>query len=174
MPKDSKVWTDERVEELKKLWKEGLTASQIAKRLGLAEFNFPDGGRSALLGKVHRLNLSTREEKPRIPREYTKREAPTKPTAPSTELVAKVKETVWQKPKVTEKLPEPEPLMLDEGGRVTILHLSDKTCKWPIGDPGKEDFCFCGRTPRDKSPYCEYHARSAFQPMQDRRHRKFA
>ena len=73
-------------------------------------------------------------------------------------------------------LPEPQPLRLvdlPKGGRVTILHLSDKTCKWPIGDPGSEDFCFCGHSPRDKSPYCEYHARAAYQPMQDRRHRKF-
>ncbi|MDO8354066.1 MAG: GcrA family cell cycle regulator [Aestuariivirga sp.] len=42
-----------------------------------------------------------------------------------------------------------------------------------MGDPGSEDFCFCGHSPRDKSPYCEYHARAAYQPMQDRRHRKF-
>ena len=72
-------------------------------------------------------------------------------------------------------LPEPEPLRLvdlPKGGRVTILHLSDKTCKWPIGDPGQEDFCFCGHGPREGSPYCEYHARLAYQPLQDRRNRR--
>jgi GcrA cell cycle regulator len=72
-------------------------------------------------------------------------------------------------------VPEPKPLRLVElprDGRVTILHLSDKTCKWPIGDPGAEDFCFCGHKPREGSPYCEYHARLAYQPLQDRRHRK--
>ena len=72
-------------------------------------------------------------------------------------------------------LPEPQPLRLvdlPQDGRVTILHLSDKTCKWPIGDPGSEEFCFCGHGPRDGSPYCEYHARLAYQPMQDRRNRK--
>ena len=61
---------------------------------------------------------------------------------------------------------------LSKDGRVTILHLSDKTCKWPIGDPGSEEFCFCGHGPREGSPYCEYHARLAYQPMQDRRNRK--
>ncbi len=40
-----------------------------------------------------------------------------------------------------------------------------------IGDPGNEDFCFCGHNPRDGSPYCEYHARLAYQPLQDRRRR---
>jgi GcrA cell cycle regulator len=72
-------------------------------------------------------------------------------------------------------LPAPEPLRLvdlPKGGRVTILHLSDKTCKWPIGDPGQEEFCFCGHGPRVGSPYCEYHARLAYQPLQDRRHRR--
>lgn len=71
----------------------------------------------------------------------------------------------------TMPLPEPKPLRLVDSardGRITILHLSDKTCKWPIGDPMKEDFCFCGHGPRDGSPYCEYHARMAYQPPQSR------
>jgi GcrA cell cycle regulator len=75
-------------------------------------------------------------------------------------------------------LPEPQPLRLVDtakgDGRITILQLSDKTCKWPSGDPGNEDFCFCGHKPREGSPYCEYHARLAYQPLQDRRHRKVA
>jgi hypothetical protein len=45
---------------------------------------------------------------------------------------------------------------------------------FPIGDPGAEDFCFCGHNPRDNSPYCEYHARLAYQPVQERnRQRRF-
>ena len=47
------AWTDERVELLKKLWAEGLSASQIAGRLGGAT-------RNAVIGKVHRLGLSGR------------------------------------------------------------------------------------------------------------------
>ena len=46
-------WTDERVELLKKLWLEGLSASQIAKQLGGVT-------RNAVIGKVHRLGLSGR------------------------------------------------------------------------------------------------------------------
>src|SRR3954469_22576919 len=44
-------WTDERVELLKKLWQDGLSASQIAKQLGGVT-------RNAVIGKVHRLGLS--------------------------------------------------------------------------------------------------------------------
>src|ERR1700754_798832 len=46
-------WTEERVAELKKLWAEGHSASQIAKRLGSVT-------RNAVIGKVHRLGLSGR------------------------------------------------------------------------------------------------------------------
>ena len=47
------AWNDERVELLKKLWAEGLSASQIAGRLGGVT-------RNAVIGKVHRLGLSGR------------------------------------------------------------------------------------------------------------------
>lgn len=46
-------WTDERVEKLKKLWAEGLSASQIAAQLGGVS-------RNAVIGKVHRLSLPGR------------------------------------------------------------------------------------------------------------------
>ena len=45
------AWNDERVELLKRLWAEGLSASQIASRLGGVT-------RNAVIGKVHRLGLS--------------------------------------------------------------------------------------------------------------------
>ena len=47
------AWTDDRVEILKKLWAEGLSASQIARELG-------DVTRNAVIGKVHRLGLAGR------------------------------------------------------------------------------------------------------------------
>ena len=45
------AWTDERVALLKKLWMEGLSASQIAAELGEGVT------RNAVIGKVHRLKL---------------------------------------------------------------------------------------------------------------------
>src|ERR1700741_106941 len=47
------AWNDERVDLLKKLWADGLSASQIAGRLGGVT-------RNAVIGKVHRLGLSGR------------------------------------------------------------------------------------------------------------------
>ena len=74
--------------------------------------------------------------------------------------------------------PEPEPIRLvdiPQGERVNILMLSERTCKWPVGDPGAEDFCFCGHAPKASGgPYCDYHARIAYQPLQDRRRARAA
>ncbi|PZO90396.1 MAG: GcrA cell cycle regulator [Sphingomonas sanxanigenens] len=46
-------WTDERIEQLKKMWESGLTASQIAEELGGVS-------RNAVIGKAHRLGLQSR------------------------------------------------------------------------------------------------------------------
>ena len=53
--------------------------------------------------------------------------------------------------------------------RVTILNLNEQTCKWPVGDPGKPDFFFCGRKSDVGIPYCAFHARIAYQPSAERR-----
>ena len=46
------VWTDEKINSLKKLWAKGASTSEIAKRLGLSK--------NSIIGKVHRLNLEVR------------------------------------------------------------------------------------------------------------------
>jgi GcrA cell cycle regulator len=179
---EKQSWTEERVELLKKLWTDGLSASQIAGRLGHGVT------RNAVIGKVHRLNLSGRaapqpraassDARPRKAREPSHPSrpvsAPSMPRMGNTALKPMLRAEAAPRPI---SIPEPKPLRLVDtarDGRITILHLSDKTCKWPIGDPGHEDFCFCGHNPRDGAPYCEYHARLAYQPFQDRsRMRRF-
>ncbi len=174
-------WTEDRVELLKKLWTEGLSASQIAGRLAAGVT------RNAVIGKVHRLNLSGRAQPPRAavtraPRKQREPSLPggqgngrpSMPQAGATALKPMPRADIQPRPQT---LAEPQPVRLVDsakGGRVTILHLSEKTCKWPIGDPGNDEFCFCGNGPRDGSPYCEYHARQAYQPPQDRRNRRMA
>jgi len=163
-------WSEDRVELLKKLWEEGLSASQIATQLG--------GGitRNAVIGKVHRERLPGRENpshgstKQREPRKSGPRGGLRNPPSLTTFV-----DGVSQKVRASKMppLPEPPPLSVTESAdgktKYTILHLSDKTCKWPIGDPVKEDFCFCGHGPREGTPYCEYHARLAYSPPQTRR-----
>lgn len=142
-------WTDERVEQLKSLWTEGLSASQIARALGGVT-------RNAVIGKVHRLGLagratpSARVERPRLP------------------MAPKISTRVYQpEPPVVEE----EPVTLADGSHATVLTINDRMCRWPIGDPSENEFHFCGRNPKGGSPYCEAHARKAYQPQQQRRDR---
>ena len=56
--------------------------------------------------------------------------------------------------------------------RLTLMELTERTCKWPIGDPATEDFWFCGLPSIPGKPYCEAHVGVAFQPMSARRDRR--
>jgi len=46
---------------------------------------------------------------------------------------------------------------------VSLLELTDLTCRWPIGTVGQPDFCFCGNPPVDGLPYCGGHSRLAYR-----------
>lgn len=56
--------------------------------------------------------------------------------------------------------------------RLGLMELTDKTCKWPVGDPASNDFWFCGLSSEPGKPYCAAHAALAFQPMSARRDRR--
>uniref|UniRef100_UPI001E3E7988 GcrA family cell cycle regulator n=1 Tax=Acidimangrovimonas sediminis TaxID=2056283 RepID=UPI001E3E7988 len=56
--------------------------------------------------------------------------------------------------------------------KLTLMELTERTCKWPIGDPATEDFWFCGLPSQPGKPYCEAHVGVAFQPMSARRDRR--
>jgi GcrA cell cycle regulator len=134
-------WTEERVEQLKSLWAEGLSASQIARVLGGVT-------RNAVIGKVHRFGLAGRAGPARAER----------PRSVSHKSVARI------------AVPEPEiieedPVVLDDGNFATVL---------TINDPAETSFHFCGRKPKSGSPYCEAHARKAYQPQPQRRDRRAA
>jgi GcrA cell cycle regulator len=56
--------------------------------------------------------------------------------------------------------------------RLTLMELTEKTCKWPVGDPATDNFWFCGLAVQQGKPYCEAHVGVAFQPMSARRDRR--
>ena len=58
--------------------------------------------------------------------------------------------------------------------KLSLLQLTEKTCKWPIGDPATDDFWFCGLEVQTGKPYCEAHVGVAFQPVSNRRDRRAA
>ena len=69
--------------------------------------------------------------------------------------------------------PKPiEDLVMPVSRELTLLQLTETTCKWPTGDPTMPGFSFCGHTSKDDKPYCEYHNKLAFQPPSERRRRR--
>ena len=156
-------WTDERVDLLKKLWSEGLSASQIASRIGSVT-------RNAVIGKVHRLGLSGRattsrsspsRARPRItaPRRITRPKMITNGNVAFRNLLAEAEPYVSTYEEIDIPLAE----------RRNLIDLEEKDCRWPIGDPQLAEFHFCNRNKVTGLPYCEFHARRAFQPPQPRR-----
>ncbi|MCX7323306.1 MAG: GcrA cell cycle regulator [Hyphomicrobiales bacterium] len=169
---DVSTWTEDRVELLKKLWNDGLSASQIAGELGGVT-------RNAVIGKVHRLGLSGRAKTQSVSASAVR---PRKPaasrTSPAFNAAAHVRGSAALAPQIRAQ-PEPraEPRMelLDPdvvvpfSERVTIMELKENMCRWPMGDPTHADFRFCGLKTDSGVPYCGYHCRIAYQPAGDRR-----
>lgn len=157
------AWNDERVDLLKKLWAEGLSASQIAGRLGGVT-------RNAVIGKVHRLGLSGRATTSRMkshrPRARVAAKRNGKSRFGSTGNPAL---RALYHPDAQPFTPAVEELVIPEKERKTIQTLKENHCRWPIGDPQMADFHFCGKSKVNGLPYCEFHARRAFQPPQARR-----
>ncbi|MFG6594770.1 GcrA family cell cycle regulator [Sulfitobacter sp. 1A13368] len=56
--------------------------------------------------------------------------------------------------------------------KIGLMELTERTCKWPVGDPATDDFWFCGLPVQQGKPYCEAHVGVAFQPMSARRDRR--
>ncbi len=188
-------WTDERVETLKKMWGEGQSASQIAKELGGVT-------RNAVIGKVHRLGLSNRagtgaskaEAKPKAakaeakPKAAPKAAAAPKPTPPIAEpttpappisrarrAIIPAGQPLPPQPSANEISPEALAKVSEvekKSKKISLMELTERTCKWPVGDPATDDFWFCGLPVKAGKPYCEAHVGVAFQPMSARRDRR--
>lgn len=141
-------WPKGRVENLKRLWAAGFSAGQISKLItGVT--------RNAVIGKVHRLGLLRREKAEPIERK-----------APFRKRVVKPRKSAWQhhldsQPVNVEPIVE-APIPLHQRRTVETLEAND--CRWPIGDPQEADFHFCGAKKLPGLPYCECHARRAFNP----------
>jgi len=182
-------WTEERIAALKSLWEEGLSASQIAARLGGVT-------RNAVIGKVHRLGLSGRPSPLRAD--------PARPEAKTAAAAAPMARRVVPQPTLTvvraaapaeirsagqiqastpaqapEMIAAPVALavakpvaVVPSGNRVSLLNITDRMCKWPLGHPGEPDFHFCGDRSLTGQPYCQTHASMAYQHAAPRRDKR--
>lgn len=160
------AWNDERESLLATLWAAGLSASQIASRLG--------GGltRNAVIGKRIRLKLPDRGPS-RPQRTYRKKLTPRpKPWRPTYLAQATPAMRAAAAEMRRESLRTEPDLVIPPKERRSLLDLEPSECRWPFGSGSKEDpFYFCGKEKVAGLPYCPFHSARAFIPPQPRRSR---
>lgn len=149
------TWTPERIDELKRLWTEGHSCTQIAVKLrGVS--------RNAVIGKVHRLGLAGRltaarpvKRRPQINPKVIAAAIPGGPKMRSAPLPL--------------DLPAPQ-----EAKRLTIAELKAGVCKYPLGDPKEAGFGFCGCKCAEEESFCQFHKRIVYQKPVKRERRRGA
>lgn len=194
-------WTDERVETLKRMWAEGQSASQIAKELGGVTRNAVIG-KVHRLGLSNRVAGGKEDEddtpvaaakpEPRPEPAATRPEPAARPAAaerpapapapasnvtalPIRKAIVPAGQPLPPQPSANEISPEALASVREvekRARKLTLMELTERTCKWPIGDPATDDFWFCGLPSLPGKPYCEAHVGVAFQPMSARRDRR--
>ena len=196
------AWSDERVAVLKKMWLEGNSASEIAKvlgnitrnavigkvhRLGLSnrDTNVSKSGAktSTVTKNVKRgrppkkldkeVKKRGRPQKLKDPRDFSETTDDKNKSATSfgnethsndsnLKVVSDLNEETLQNLLKVEK----------KAKKISLMELTERTCKWPIGDPATDTFWFCGHESEPGKPYCKTHISIAFQPINQRRARK--
>jgi GcrA cell cycle regulator len=189
-------WTDDRVEILKKLWGEGHSASQIAKELGGVTRNAVIGKvhRLGLSNRATSSSSSKSDTKSKTAvksmsntkkvlnktsaSKVTSANSPAEPRSNVTSLrrqIIPAGQPLPPQPSANEISPEALARVNEiekKAKKISLLELTERTCKWPVGDPATEEFWFCGLPSQAGKPYCEAHVGVAFQPMSQRRDRR--
>lgn len=191
------AWTEDRVKLLEQLWGEGLSCSQIAKRIGAGV------SRNAVIGKALRLGLPKRNaDANRMSTLRVRKFAPGMPTtkparnpasvlpparSPLDRAASDKQNWGWRrfpggsgasiKPNAAalavndnmDDISVDSDVEIPVAERKTLVDLDTNDCRWPIGDPLRADFHFCAQAQVPGQPYCEHHLHRAYQPPQPRR-----
>lgn len=168
-------WSYERVERLKSLHAEGKSAKEIASDIGGVT-------RNAVLGKIHRLGLSSRvnrrpvhrvehADKGRRRNGGATKEALKAIRAREKKIAALANQSpitniVLARARAMGELPACEAVELPQGKitrpPVALLDLAHHHCRWPVEEDGKTKFCGADK---HTGAYCEWHARIAYRPL---------
>ena len=170
------VWTEDRVELLSKLWLNGVTAAEITSQLGGTT-------RNAVIGKAYRLGLSNQKRQKKTSHEEETEEAESAAVETDSAPIAETDDQEIALDALDADDDASEGTVDDATSarlaealseKLQLMQLSEKTCKWPIGDPATDDFWFCGLPSMPGKPYCEPHNKLATQPLTSRKDRKNA
>ena len=140
MNPETRTWTTERVDALRRFVEAGFSCGQIAGEIGLS--------RNAVIGKIHRLRL-WRGTPPTV-------RAKMRPRRPAVLTQRRILEAAFAQAVVVEET-------INSADRCSLLELAAGKCRWPIGDPAATDFCFCGNEAVGGLSYCTAHARLAYR-----------
>lgn len=136
-------WNQQKVDDLKKLWNDGVATSRIGEQLGFTK--------NAVIGKAFRLGLERRQNS----RKKISQPAPFssttmyRETASSTSSSTTKREPIKRREKFSFK-------------KSIVGTGSFKSCQWPIGDPLEEGFHYCGGQNIPTKPYCIDHYKKAY------------
>jgi GcrA cell cycle regulator len=162
------TWTPERVQQLQSCVTAGFTCSQIATEIGVS--------RNAVIGKIHRLGLSTGGRKPAALAKQMRERPPQE--RKQTRLVRMLRAMHAQMAAAAPSEAKPESAMekariesadIESAQRCSLLELAGDRCRWPLGDPAKAGFAFCGNDAVTGFSYCVGHARLAYRLPSGRR-----
>jgi GcrA cell cycle regulator len=154
---DTMEWTNDRIDELRRLWGQGQTASRIAELLGGVT-------RNAVIGKAHRLGLRGRPSPIRREEGQPSAPRPARSTASATaladELTREASAPAVEASQPLPPLPAEAPPAPPAG---KTARNGSKACSWPMGDPKQPGFHFCGDEAVPGRPYCAAHCSQAYQ-----------
>lgn len=135
------TWSDERVERLRALFADGLSASQIGAELGCS--------RNAIIGKSHRLGLSRPQNPSSAPKKS--RGQNNGSLGATTERLINARTHSRSAPPV---LPQ---LSKHVAGNKTIFELRHDDCRWLVGEMERGQHMFCGNRVIIGKAYCPEH-----------------
>jgi GcrA cell cycle regulator len=157
------TWSEARIAELKRLWSEGLSTAEIARRLAISK--------NAVVGKAHRLNLRGRPSPIQV--RLPERKNPIGPTAPPRRRTSEPQVPRLPYPpgaiealaSARDRAPMEAPSVRSQNpatNAATNQLSASHTCCWPLGEPGSQLFRFCNYQVAANKPYCEAHCRAAY------------
>lgn len=149
------TWTDERIDALKSLLAEGISALEVSQRMN-RQFD-ADLTRNSILGKIHRLGLAARTHRrtPQANRMHARRAGSGQIRAIQ-RARAKASAPRLEPARVERMLPVPSAAL-----NVRLIFRTPKQCSWVLGEPNGPDTVCCGATVTKRS-WCAFHARAGW------------
>lgn len=156
------TWTDEQETTLRQLWSTGLSARQIAIEMACGH------SRSAIIGKVHRMQLPKRARHTAHTTQAQRTDARMKrePGKPHGNRNQPKANAIVARAARRAPTPPPEPFDMEDGSGVDVTHLvglmdlDRSSCRWPIGSATGSAQLFCGKHAAVGS-YCPEHTKRA-------------